>query len=346
MGCEPVETVRWTSGAVRILDQRELPGRIGYLDCRTVSELADAIRTLAVRGAPAIGIAAAYGAALAAASARPGPGFTGEVEAGMDILESTRPTAVNLSRALSSQRAVLRDPGSAGRVFEAMLSNADSILDADLEASRRMGRHGASLVAPGSRLLTHCNAGALATGGLGTALAVFYEAWDTGRLSAAFADETRPLLQGSRLTAWELARAGIPVTVLPDSAAAGLLARGAVDAVFTGADRIALNGDVANKLGTYPLALAAREAGVPFYVVAPLTTFDPWTPDGRSIPIEERDGCEVTSMGGLRTAPDGVSVYNPAFDVTPARLVSAYVCELGVMRGGPKDAMRALTGGS
>lgn len=346
MGCEPVETVRWASGAVRILDQRVLPGSVEYIGCRTVDELAHAIRTLAVRGAPAIGIAAAYGAALAALTASPGRGFAGEVEAGMDLLESTRPTAVNLSRALSSQRAVLKDPGNAGRVFEAMLSNAHSILEADLEASRLMGRHGASLIGPGSRLLTHCNAGALATGGLGTALAVFYEAWGRGLLSAAYSDETRPLLQGSRLTAWELARAGIPVTVLPDSAAASLLASGAVDAVFTGADRIALNGDVANKLGTYPLALAAREAGVPLYVVAPLSTFDPWTPDGPSIPIEERDGSEVTSLGGRRTAPDGVSVYNPAFDVTPARLVSAYVCELGVMRGSPKDAMKALTGGS
>ncbi len=346
MGCDPVETVRWASGAVRILDQRALPGSVEYLDCRTVSELAHAIRTLAVRGAPAIGIAAAYGAALAALSACPGPGFAVEVEAGMDLLEATRPTAVNLSRALASQRAVFRDPGNSGMIFEALLANADSILAADLEASRLMGRHGASLLGPGSRLLTHCNAGALATGGLGTALAVFYEAWDRGLLTSAFADETRPLLQGSRLTAWELARAGIPVTVLPDSAAAGLLASGAVDAVFTGADRIACNGDVANKLGTYPLALAAREAGIPFYVVAPLSTFDPWTPDGPAIPIEQRDGGEVTSLGGCRTAPAGVSVYNPAFDVTPARLVSAYVCELGAMRGSPNDAMRALTGGS
>lgn len=346
MGCDPVETVRWAAGAVRILDQRELPGSVEYLECRTVGELAHAIRTLAVRGAPAIGIAAAYGAVLAAGTAGPGPGFTGEVEAGMDLLEATRPTAVNLSRALSSQRAVLHSRGDARMIFEALLSNADCILEADLEASRLMGRHGASLLGPGSRLLTHCNAGALATGGLGTALAVFYEAWDRGLLASAFADETRPLLQGSRLTAWELSRAGIPVTVLPDSAAAGLLASGAIDAVFTGADRIACNGDFANKLGTYPLALASREAGVPFYVVAPLSTFDPWTPDGKSIPIEERDGCEVTSLGGRRTAPDGVSVYNPAFDVTPSRLVSAYVCELGVMHGSPKDAMRALTEGS
>jgi methylthioribose-1-phosphate isomerase len=266
----------------------------------------------------------------------------------MDLLASTRPTAVNLFRALSSQRAVLAAAVDRGGAFEALLGNADAMLAADLDASRRMGRHGAGLLRSGSRLLTHCNAGGLATGGLGTALAVFYEAWDRGLLEKAYADETRPLLQGARLTAWELSRAGIPVTVLPDSAAAGLLASGSVDAVFTGADRIAANGDTANKLGTFPLALAARDAGVPFYVVAPLTTFDPGTPDGTSIVIEQRDPGEVAMLAGRRIVPDSdrVSIYNPAFDITPSRLITAFVCEIGVLEDGPGPAMQTLTGES
>lgn len=349
MPIPPIETVRWAGDAVRILDQRRLPGEEVYFECRTVPDLAEAIRTLAVRGAPAIGIAAGYGAALAAHESLTGPGRAARIEDSLDLLESTRPTAVNLFKAIRAQREILAgleaEGGDAGSAFDALLAGADRMLELDLEASRAMGRHGASLIRPGARLLTHCNAGGLATGGLGTALAVFYEAWDRGFLSMAFADETRPLLQGSRLTSWELSRAGIPVTVLPDSAAAGLLASGAIDAVFTGADRIAANGDTANKLGTYPLALAAREAGVPFYVVAPLTTFDPGTPDGGSILIEQRDGGEVTHLAGVRIASPAVDVYNPAFDVTPARLVSAFVCELGVLRDGPGSAMRMLTGG-
>ncbi len=343
MPCAPVETVRWSDGSIRLLDQRLLPGVESYLECRDVETLASAIRSLAVRGAPAIGIAAGYGVALAARLEALGTGSGGGVEGAIRLLASTRPTAVNLFRALSTQAEICRRHEGSEKLFDELLESADGMLAADLEASRRMGEHGAALLEPGARVLTHCNAGALATGGLGTALAVLYEAWDRGLLSEAFADETRPLLQGSRLTAWELSRAGIPVTVLPDSAAASLLASGRIDAVITGADRIAANGDTANKLGTYPLALAAREAGVPFYVAAPLTTFDPDTPDGRAIEIEQRDPSEVSSVAGVRMTPEGVSTYNPAFDVTPARLVTAFICELGVLRGGPERAMRSLT---
>jgi methylthioribose-1-phosphate isomerase len=254
-----------------------------------------------------------------------------EIVEALDLLGTTRPTAVNLFHAIEMQKRVIGACSDLPNLRSELLASADGLLKSDLEASRTMGALGAGLLGPGSRLLTHCNAGGLATGGLGTALAVFYEAWDRGILERAFADETRPLLQGARLTAWELSRAGIPVTVLPDSAAASLLASGGIDAVFTGADRIAANGDTANKIGTYPLALAAREAGVPFYVVAPLSTFDSATASGCMISIEQRDGAEVAGIQGVRTTPEGVEFHNPAFDVTPARLVTAWICEAGVL---------------
>ncbi len=330
-----IPTLEWTGAGLRIIDQRRLPESEVYIECRRVEDLADAIRTLAVRGAPALGVAAAFGAVLAAMEAGPGGGFASQAEAALSLIESTRPTAVNLFRAVAAQRAVLAGCGDRDEAIRALLESAMRIMEEDLLASRLMGSHGASLLRPGVSLLTHCNAGGLATAGLGTALAVFYEAHARGWLERAWVDETRPLLQGARLTAWELSRAGIPVTLLPDSAAAGLLASGRVHAVFTGADRIAANGDTANKVGTYPLALASREAGVPFYVVAPLSTFDPDTPDGSCIRIEERSGAEVTGPPGARTAPPGIDVFNPAFDVTPASLVTSFVCELGVFTGPP-----------
>jgi methylthioribose-1-phosphate isomerase len=340
-----VPTLRWTGESLRIIDQRKLPGRTVYIDCRDVGSLAEAIRTLAVRGAPAIGLAAAYGTVISALHHRGSSSFRDLVASDIEVLASTRPTAVNLFIALSRQRSILEASPDGGEAARRLLSSADSMLEEDLAASRAMGALGADLLGSRCSILTHCNAGGLATGGLGTALAVLYEAHRRGLLEMAYADETRPLLQGSRLTAWELRRAGIPVTVLPDSAAASLLSSGAVAAVFTGADRIACNGDTANKIGTYPLALAARAAGVPFYIVAPLTTFDPRRPDGSSIPVEQRDAGEVLRCGSSAVAARGSGVFNPAFDVTPNHLISAIVCEKAVIRAPFHEEIRLLTAG-
>jgi methylthioribose-1-phosphate isomerase len=298
-----VEPLRFEDGALVVLDQRALPDEERWIRCETVEQVADCIRTLAVRGAPAIGLAAAYGLALAPA---------GEREAAAELLRSTRPTAVNLAWALEQCRAA-PDP----------LEVARRLHREQFEADRRLAELGAGLLGGSTRALTHCNAGALATGGYGTALGVLTAAWERGSLAEIWVDETRPLLQGARLTAWELRRAGIPHRVVADSAAGSLMARGLVDGVVVGADRIAANGDVANKVGTYALAVLADRHGVPFYVAAPVSTLDLSTPDGSSIPIEERDPAEV--------AP-GADAFNPAFDVTPAELVTAIVTEAGVLR--------------
>jgi methylthioribose-1-phosphate isomerase len=298
-------------GFLRLLDQRELPSEETYIDCKDIDTLAEAIKTLAVRGAPAIGIAAAFGAVIAAMTAIPGEEFDDGFYSKLNILEGTRPTAVNLFHCLEIQRDVFRrNPGGENAV-QALLESARGMMQDDLEASRRMGRFGADLLKKGSTVLTHCNAGGLATAGLGTALAVIYEAWDRGFLEKVYADETRPLLQGARLTSWELSRAAIPVDVLPDSAAASLLGMGEVDAVIVGSDRIACNGDAANKIGTYPLALAASAHGVPFYVVAPLSTFDVSTECGSGIEIEQRDRNELATFGGRKILPDAAGVWNP-----------------------------------
>jgi methylthioribose-1-phosphate isomerase len=328
-----IEPVRWSNdgAGVRILDQRELPAREVYRDLRTVDEVYDAIATLAVRGAPAIGIAAAMGMTLAP------PGRVAESAA---RLASARPTAVNLEWALDRmQRAALR--GGAD-VSAALRAEATRILDEDREMCRRIGEHGATLIPNGARVLTHCNAGALATGGMGTALAAIYIAVEQGRSVRVYADETRPLLQGSRLTAWELRRAGIPVTVLVDGAAASLMQAGEIDLCIVGADRIARNGDVANKIGTYPLAIAAKHHGVPFYVAAPASTFDPRLDHGTGMLIEQRGADEVRCGFGTLTAPLDADVYNPAFDVTPAELITAIVSDQGIHRapyrfGGPAE---------
>ncbi len=329
---DPIPTLKWMDGYLRLIDQRELPGRETYIDCMDVETLAGAIRTLAVRGAPAIGIAAAFGCVLAAIEAfgeqDPINGFHMRLE----LLESTRPTAVNLFHCIAIQRGVYDSVKDHKEAVQALLSSAMEMMDADLEASRAMGRYGAELLAKGSTVLTHCNAGGLATAGLGTALAVIYEAWDRMLLKKVYADETRPLLQGARLTSWELSRAGIPVDVLPDSAAASLLRSGRVDAVVVGSDRIAANGDIANKIGTYSLALAARANDVPFYVAAPVSTFDAATGTGEAIVIEQRARNELASLGGKILMPDGAGAWNPAFDVTPASLISAIICERGVIR--------------
>jgi methylthioribose-1-phosphate isomerase len=329
---EPIPTLRWTDGSLRILDQRLLPGEEQYIDCSRVEELADCIKTLAIRGAPAIGIAAAYGAVIAAMNGDDDESFPERVSAKLDLLEGTRPTAVNLFNCVRRQREILQQARGREEAVELLLLQANRFFEEDLESSRAMGGFGADLLQPDSVLLTHCNAGGLATAGLGTALAVVYEAADRGWVKRVYADETRPLLQGARLTAWELCRAGIPVRVLPDSAAASLLGSGEIDAVLVGADRVTVNGDVANKIGTYPLALAAREAGVPFYVVAPLSSFDPDTREGGGIEIEHRGREELELAGGRSVLPERAEVYNPAFDVTPSSLVTALITEKGILK--------------
>ena len=301
----PQRIIRLEPGQVVLLDQRRLPDEEVELVCRSAAEVAEAIRTLAVRGAPAIGIAAAYGYALAAAGGE-------DLDDAFAVLEGARPTAANLSWALREVRAA---PDPAVRASELQAE--------EVERCRQMSVHAAGLLDEGSRALTHCNTGALATGGQGTALGALREAWVQGLVAHVFVDETRPLLQGSRLTAWELDADGIPHTVVADSAAGHLLSSGEVDCVLVGADRIAANGDTANKIGTYPLAVLADRHGVPFYVVAPTSTVDLETPTGAEIPIEERDPAEITARFSAR---------NPAFDVTPAELISAIVTEAGVHR--------------
>jgi methylthioribose-1-phosphate isomerase len=308
-----------------------LPSSEEYLDCRDTATLAEAIETLAVRGAPAIGLAAAYGAVIAVREVGSGD-FRAGVSRKLDILAATRPTAVNLFYCIDIQRNILAACRTPAEAEQRLLAEADRLFGEDLQASREMGRFGAGLLDHGSTVLTHCNAGGLATSGLGTALAVLYEAWEQGILEKVFADETRPLLQGARLTSWELARAGIPVEVLPDSAAASLIRSGEVDAVITGSDRIAANGDAANKIGTYSLSLAALRHSVPFYVVAPLSTFDFQTPSGEGIEIEMRSRSELSRFGDRTILPEGAGAWNPAFDVTPFENITAIVCEKGVVR--------------
>jgi methylthioribose-1-phosphate isomerase len=328
-----------------MLDQRLLPEREVYLACRTAEEVAQAIESLAVRGAPAIGCAAAFGVACAArvSTARDAAALVADVEAAIRRLAATRPTAVNLFWALERMRARLaaERQEDAGTLRAALLAEAEAVLAEDIAACRALGRAGAALVPDGARILTHCNAGALATGGYGTALGVVRAAVEAGRRVSVLADETRPFLQGARLTAWELTRDGIPVTVVTDGMPAHLMRRGEVDLVIVGADRVAANGDVANKIGTYGLALLAHAHGIPFYVAAPCSTVDLATPDGAAIPIEERGRDEVARIAGRAVVPEGVPVRHPAFDVTPAALVTALVTERGVLRSPDRDRLAA-----
>jgi len=312
-------TLWFEDGALHLLDQRRLPARAEIVVVRSARATAEAIREMVVRGAPAIGCTAAYGMALAA---RAGEDF----ETARQALLEARPTAVNLRWAV--ERLCRVQP----RTFEALKAEADRVLAEDLAACKAIGRNGAALVPDGKGILTHCNAGGLATAGYGTALGVVRAALETGKKCAVFADETRPWLQGARLTAWELLQDGIPVTLLPDVAAASLLGSGRIGCVVVGADRIARNGDTANKVGTYPLALAAQAAEVPFFVAAPTSTVDLRARSGSEIPIEQRSPAEVTHLAGARVAAEGVEVFNPAFDVTPARYISAIVTERGVAR--------------
>jgi methylthioribose-1-phosphate isomerase len=322
-------TLWFEDGALHLLDQRRLPARAEIVAVRSARATADAIREMVVRGAPAIGCAAAYGMALAA---RAGEDF----ETARQALLESRPTAVNLRWAV--ERLWRVQP----RTFEALKAEADRVLAEDLAACRAIGRNGAALVPDGKGILTHCNAGGLATAGYGTALGVVRAALEAGKKCGVFADETRPWLQGARLTAWELLQDGIPVTLLPDVAAASLLGSGRIGCVVVGADRIARNGDTANKVGTYPLALAAQAAEVPFFVAAPTSTVDLRAGSGREIPIEQRSPSEVTHLAGARVAAEGVDVYNPAFDVTPARYISAIVTERGVARAPFDQSLPAL----
>jgi len=324
---EPIRPLRFVDGALEILDQTRLPGKEVWLRLTTPAQVIEAISSLRVRGAPLIGVAGAYALVLASGGA---PGDAAAVRATAPLVAAARPTAVNLSWAVD--RMLRRLDAAPEAPYDPLLEEADAIRDEDERSCRAIGRHGAALLGEKTTVLTHCNAGSLATAGYGTALGIIYAAVEAGKNVAVFADETRPLLQGARLTAWELQRAGIDVTLLADSAAGGLLRSGRIDAVIVGADRIAANGDVANKVGTYPLAVLAKTHGVPFYVAAPRSTFDLSCPDGGAIPIEERAGAELTRGFGASTAPEGVSVYAPAFDVTPAGLVTALVTEVGVIR--------------
>jgi methylthioribose-1-phosphate isomerase len=307
-------TIEWRDGAVRMIDQRQLPGQVVYVDARTVDELCEAIARMVIRGAPALGVAGAMGIALAHETGEP-------LGAAAERIVATRPTAANLEwgvrRALAAE-----DP----------LTEARLVASEDVARNRALGALGAPLLQEGARVLTHCNTGSLACAGYGTALGVIRAAHETGRQPRVWVDETRPVLQGSRLTAWELGRLGIPATLVADAAAGSLMAADRVDCVLVGADRIAANGDVANKVGTYSLAVLAAHHEVPFYVAAPTSTIDFSCPDGATIPVEQRARDEMVELGGRRIAPEDVDVENPAFDVTPAQLVTAIVTEAGIAR--------------
>ena len=330
-----VPTVAFEDETVVLIDQRRLPGEEVFLRCRDHHQVAVAIRDMAVRGAPAIGVTAALGIALGVRrEAAEGAALQAAFDAICGEMAATRPTAVNLFRAIDRMRGRFAREAAAGGagLRDGLLQEAQAILDEDVASCRRMGDLGAPLFPENARVLTHCNAGALATAGYGTALGVIRSAARLGRIQKVYADETRPYLQGARLTAWELMQDAIPTTLIADNMAGHLMARGEIDAVIVGADRIAANGDVANKIGTYPLALAARHHGVPFYVAAPWSTFDPATETGHQIVIEHRAADELGRGFESPVSPTGVAVYNPAFDVTPAALVTAFVTDRGVLR--------------
>lgn len=340
------DTLRWRDGALEMLDQRALPEKQIYLRYDDARGVAEAIRAMVVRGAPAIGCAAAFGVALEGLRmAHAGPEqFTRGIHAAFEVLQASRPTAVNLFWALTRMRARLDASRRAppNEISAALLQEAQEIAAEDVKLNREMGAHGAALLRDSTCVLTHCNAGALATAGHGTALGVIRSAIEAGKRIEVYADETRPFLQGARLTAWELAQDGIPVTLIADSAAAFLMSRSRIDAVIVGADRVAANGDVANKIGTYPVAVVARRHEIPFYVACPLSTIDLEVASGSSIPIEERSAEEIVGYRGNRWAPAGVAVTNPVFDVTPGELVTALITERGVVHAPDAAKIAAL----
>jgi methylthioribose-1-phosphate isomerase len=329
-------TIDWQGDVIVMVDQRKLPGQEIYVRCRTAQEVARAIRTMVIRGAPAIGVSAAMGIALGMrrSTAKGTKQFAVEFQKTCDMMAGTRPTAVNLFWAIDRMKRVFGEAARAGKstdeIADLLEREARAIHDEDVASCRTMGAFGADIVPDGARVLTHCNAGALATAGYGSALGVIRAAVERGKRIAVFADETRPFLQGARLTAWELVRDGINTTVITESMAGPLMRAGEIDLVVVGADRIAANGDTANKIGTYTVAVLAREHKVPFYVAAPLSTIDLATPEGDQIPIEERDRREVTHLGSSRLTPEGAHIRNPAFDVTPHRYITGIITEKGI----------------
>jgi len=342
-----IKTLEWTEAGVRFIDQTKLPTEEIYVTCSSYEQVADAIRTMIVRGAPAIGVAAAMGVALGAqkSAARDHAGLRKEFDEVCEVMGGTRPTAVNLFWAIERMRRQFDavQKLSIAEIKKALVEEARRMYVEDIAANQAMGKHGATLMPASGGVLTHCNAGALATCGYGTALGVIRAAVEAGKKIHVFADETRPFLQGSRLTAWELNKDGIPTTVISDNMAGAMMRQGKIGAVVVGADRIAANGDVANKIGTYTVAVLAKEHGIPFYVAAPWSTVDLATPDGTGIPIEQRSAVEVTHFAGKRITPEGIRVENPAFDVTPNKYVAAIITERGVARAPYAESLKKLS---
>ena len=342
-----IKTLEWTDTGVRFIDQTKLPTEETYVTCTSYQEVADAIRTMIVRGAPAIGVTAAMGVALGVrdSQAKNHAELKRDLDRISEVLAATRPTAVNLFWGIRRMRNKFEQVGTQpiSRIKQELVTEAQRMLVEDIAANQAMGKHGAVLLPSSGGVLTHCNAGALATCGYGTALGVVRAAVDSGKQLHIFVDETRPFLQGSRLTAWELMKDHIPTTLIADNMAGSMMQQGKIDAVIVGADRIAANGDVANKIGTYTVAVLAKEHGIPFYVAAPFSTVDLATPDGSRIPIEQRASREVTHLAGKQIAPDGVTVENPAFDVTPNAYVTAIITERGVARQPYTESLREFS---
>ncbi len=343
-----IQTLEWTDHGVRFIDQTKLPTEETYVVCTTHEQVADGIRTMVVRGAPAIGVAAAMGIALGAKNSKAANvgEFKRQFDQICDVIGKTRPTAVNLFWAIRrmQKKFDILHTLSVPEIKQALIEEAQRMHAEDIAANQAMGRHGAMLMPREGGVLTHCNAGALATAGYGTALGVIRAAVEQGKKIHVYADETRPFLQGARLTAWELMKDGIPTTVISDNMAGAMMQQGKIGAIVVGADRIAANGDVANKIGTYTVAILAREHGIPFYVAAPLSTIDFACPNGSKIPIEQRNIREVTHIAGKQMTPDGVSIENPAFDVTPAKYVTAIITERGIARAPYEESLRSLAG--
>jgi methylthioribose-1-phosphate isomerase len=343
-----IQTLEWTDQGVRFIDQTKLPTEETYVTCTTHEQVADVIRTMVVRGAPAIGVSAAMGIALGAKNSKATNvgEFKREFDQICDVIGKTRPTAVNLFWAIRrmQKKFDILHTLSVAEIKQALIEESQRMHAEDIAANQAMGRHGATLMPNEGGVLTHCNAGALATAGYGTALGVIRAAVEQGKKIHVYADETRPFLQGSRLTAWELMKDGIPTTVISDNMAGAMMKQGKIGAIVVGADRVAANGDVANKIGTYTIAILAKEHGIPFYVAAPISTVDLATLDGSKIPIEQRNAREVTHIAGRQMVPNGVSIENPAFDVTPAKYVTAIITERGIARAPYEQSLRGLVG--
>jgi len=341
-----IQTLEWTDSGVRFIDQTMLPTEETYVTCSTHEQVAEVIRSMVVRGAPAIGVAAAMGVALGIKNSKATtvPALESDLNSIAEIIGATRPTAVNLFWAIRRMKGKFDTLKSRPipEIKSELVDEAKRMHAEDIAANQAMGRHGATLMPDRGGVLTHCNAGALATAGYGTALGVIRAAVEQGKKIHVYADETRPFLQGSRLTAWELMKDGIPTTVISDNMAGAMMKQGKIGAIVVGADRIAANGDVANKIGTYTVAVLAKEHGIPFYVAAPFSTIDLATPDGSKIPIEQRNAKEMTHIGGQQMVPDGVGIENPAFDVTPAKYVTAIITERGIARAPYAEGLREL----